>query len=150
VCFLFCGSPHKSSACGTAENLTLRTTNYFKRISNASSPLLFLDRGSAAKTLITQYRQLRRLYRPYSGPLHMRPVSEISPNLYLLSRELILSCFCKIFDERMRGRPRCRPAVSVPEISVSGLEILPYQHFRPVTRMSMIAGCILAFRMASL
>ena len=30
-------------------------------ISNASSPLLFLDRSSAAKTLITQYRQLRRL-----------------------------------------------------------------------------------------
>ena len=28
---------------------------------NASSPLPFLDRGSAAKTLITQYRQLRRL-----------------------------------------------------------------------------------------
>ena len=30
-------------------------------ISNASSPLLFWDRGSAAKTLISQYRQLRRL-----------------------------------------------------------------------------------------
>ena len=28
----------------------------------ASSPLPFSDRGSAAKTLITQYRQLRRLY----------------------------------------------------------------------------------------
>ena len=30
-------------------------------ISNASSPRPFLDRGSAAKTLIAQYRQLRRL-----------------------------------------------------------------------------------------
>ena len=50
----------------------------------------------------------------------------------------------------MRGRPRCRPAVSVPEISVSGLEILSYQHFRPVNRMNVVAGCILAFRMASL
>ena len=31
-------------------------------ISNASSPLLFWDRSSAAKTLISQYRQLRRLH----------------------------------------------------------------------------------------
>ena len=65
-------------------------------------------------------------------------------------RSRLTSIFCKIFDVCMRGRPSCRPAVSVPEISVSGLEILPYQHFRPVNRMNVIAGCILAFRMASL
>ena len=42
----------------------------------------------------------------------------------------------------MRGR-----AGSVPEISVSGLEILPYEHFSPVTGKK--AGCILAVQMAS-
>ena len=42
----------------------------------------------------------------------------------------------------MRGR-----AGSVPEISVSGLEILPYEHFIPVTGMNI--GIILAVRMAS-
>ena len=36
-------------------------------ISNASSPLLFLDCGSAAKILITQYRQLRRLLPPWEN-----------------------------------------------------------------------------------
>ena len=45
----------------------------------------------------------------------------------------------------MRGR-----AGSVPEISVSRLEILPYEHFSPVTRDTrMKAAWILAVRMAS-
>ena len=50
--------------------------------------------------------------------------SEISPHLQIL---------CKIFDVfiYMRGR-----AGSVPEISVSGLEILPNEHFIMVTRMN--------------
>ena len=47
-----------------------------------------------------------------------------------------------IFDAFMRGR-----AGSVPEISVSGLEILPYEHFSPVTGKK--AGCILAVQMES-
>ena len=46
-------------SCGTsgeaARNTACQTTM------NASSPLHFLDRGSVAKTLITQYLQLRRL-----------------------------------------------------------------------------------------
>ena len=48
------------------------------------------------------------------------PVSEISPYLKLLGR--IFDVFSK------KGR-----AGSVAEISVSGLEILPYEHFSPVT-----------------
>ena len=37
---------------------TLKSYKYFKRLVHTP---FFLDRGSAAKTLITQYRQLRRL-----------------------------------------------------------------------------------------
>ena len=39
--------------------------------------------------------------------------------------------FLKLSICHMRGR-----AGSVPEISVSGLEILPYEHFIPVTQMN--------------
>ena len=46
-------------SCGTRGEAARNTA--CQRTMNASSPLLFLDRGSAAKTLITQYRQLRRL-----------------------------------------------------------------------------------------
>ena len=52
-------------------------------ISNASSPLPFLDRGPAAKTLITQYRQLRRLVSQwYVYPLP--PPSHLSKQVSVL------------------------------------------------------------------
>ena len=46
-------------SCGTSGEAA--RYNACKRTMNASSPLLFLDRASAAKTLITRYYQLRRL-----------------------------------------------------------------------------------------
>ena len=49
----------------------------------------------------------------------------------------------------MRGRAGSVPEISVfpTEISVSGLEILPYEHFIPVTGMN--GGMNLVVRMAS-
>ena len=62
-------------------------------ISNASSPLLFLDRGSAAKTLISQYRQLHRVEDDLPGlcPSHFEVSSSVGSRLrfYLRSTEMI-------------------------------------------------------------
>ena len=57
---LYSGSAAKSPSPST------QYRQYFKRL--VPTPF-FLDRGSAAKTLITQYRQLRRL--PCVQPLHL-------------------------------------------------------------------------------
>ena len=69
------------------------------------------------------------------------PVSEISPYLWILRK---IRCVV-----HMRGWTSSVPEISVSptRMSVSGLEILPYEHFSPVTRMK--AGWILEARMAS-
>ena len=42
--------------------------------------------------------------------------------------------------------PLVRDLHSLPRRRFYGSSALPYQHFRPVNRMNVIAGCILAFR----
>ena len=63
-------------------------------ISNASSPLLFWDRGSAAKTLISQNRQLRRL--PPPPPTHVL-VPKKHLRMYLVIPVDIRDCRTHIF-----------------------------------------------------
>ena len=46
-----------------------------------------------------------------------------------------------------RATPLSTGCLGSRDLGTGGLEILPYQHFRPASnRMTVIAGCILAFR----